>query len=223
MRRRRSEESVLKNAFKLWCVAAPLLAGPRVASAAPFGFGCITNNNATDCGTLSAQLRLDVTTVTGSHTVDFLFTNTGPLASSITDVYFDDTLPALLGTPGTIAQSAGVSFSANCAPGNLPGGSPIGFSSNYCADSNSPVQPMGVNPGEWLRLTYTLQGTATLDQVLAAMTDGSYRVGVHVQGFATGGSESALAAPRSVPEPATCLLFGTGLITLGRLGRRRRA
>jgi hypothetical protein len=194
-----------------------LLAAPKTALAAPFGFSCISNSSATNCATLQSQLQLTV----GSSlpgTVDFRFTNTGPLASSITDVYFDDTVPALLGNPGTITHSTGVSFTAGCAPGNLPGGNPINFTASYCADSDSPVQPNGVNPGEWLQISYTLQNiggtTATLNDVLAAMASGAYRVGIHVQGFSNGGSESAIATP--VPEPAMLLLFGMGLLVLGR-------
>jgi hypothetical protein len=199
---------------------ALLLAAPKAASAAPFGFSCVTNNNATDCATLEAQLQLTVTAGAG-NTVDFLFNNTGPLASSITDVYFDDTVPALLGTPGTITESAGVSFSANCSPGNLPGGDSIGFVTSYCADSDSPVQPMGVNPGEWLKISYTLQAGAVFDRVIDALNNSAYRVGVHVQGFSSGGSESAITG---VPEPSSLLLLGTGLLTVvpGRFLKRRR-
>jgi len=56
--------------------------------AAVFGFDCITNNNATDCTAVEAQLSMTVTEV-DSNTVSFVFTNSGSLASSITDIYFD--------------------------------------------------------------------------------------------------------------------------------------
>jgi PEP-CTERM motif len=199
------------------------LAAPSPALATPFGFSCVSSNT-TDCAVLQTQLHLDVTLNAGSPTmVDFLFTNTGPAASSITDVYFDDAVPALLGLPGTITESSGVKFSAGCTPGNLPGGTLIGFSTDYCADSNSPVQPNGVNPGEWLRLTYTLQPNTTLAQVLAALDSGQYRVGIHVQGFADGGSVSGVAGPppAPVPEPASLIMVGTGFMALARFARRQ--
>jgi hypothetical protein len=67
--------------------AIGLLAGPMAANAVPFSFDCITNNSATNCATGENQLHLEVTDEGGF--AKFLFTNSGPLASSITDVYFD--------------------------------------------------------------------------------------------------------------------------------------
>ena len=77
--------------------------------AVPYGFQGITSNSLNDVAIGEAQLSVDVTAVAGNaHQVLFTFTNAGPLASSITDVYFDD--GTLLGI-ASISGSSGVSFS----------------------------------------------------------------------------------------------------------------
>jgi len=75
---------------------ATLLAAVATApvQAALLSFDCITNNNTEDCTTGEAQLSVDVTdagsNLAGSNLVLFTFQNSGPDASSIADVYFDD-------------------------------------------------------------------------------------------------------------------------------------
>lgn len=196
--------------------ALMVLVSAAPASAVVYEFSCITVNDPTDCGILEAQLWLEVTS--GDGIVNFRFTNNGPEDASITDVYFSDLLPPLLGTPSIITSSSGVSFSSTCSPGSLPGGG-SGFTTSYCADSNSPVQPNGVNPGEWLNISYTLQDGATFADVIAAIEAGDYRIGIHVQGFDGGGSEAGVA---SVPEPSSLVLVTTGLGLVPLIARRRR-
>jgi hypothetical protein len=140
-------------------------------------------------------------------------------------VYFDDLSSQLLAPPPIITSSAGVSYSANCQPPNLPGGETVDpdFVNTYCAQSNSPQSHNGVQPGEWVQIAYTLVSPATFDSVIAALDAGTYRVGVHVTAFADGGSVSGINnPPTGVPEPTTLLLVSGGLGLLS-LTRRRRS
>ncbi len=195
-----------------------------------FGFSWITNNSLTNCNTGEAQLSMEVTQY-DSTTVSFLFSNLGPLDSSITDIYFDfGTTPNYLAiTPTLFDQSSGVSFSLGATPANLPGGTSYGFGAHIAMDSNSPVQPNGINPLEWLDVHFSLLAGSTFDDLLAELhaEDLSVlRVGMHVQGFANGGSEAFIndgGDPSTpVPAPTTIALLGIGLASLGLIRRRNK-
>ena len=200
-----------------------LLAGPAfvvlaalatTAQAQNYSFSCLTNNNATDCATGAGQFSLGVTDA--GSVVNFLFTNTGPAPSSITDIYFDWSSSAIALAPGVLTDSgAGVSFSWGASPGDLPGGSAISFSADIATDSNSPAQQMGVNPGEWLNIAFASSADLT-----NALNTGALRVGIHTQGYVGGGSESFVTSP--VPEPETYAMLLAGLGLLGFDVRRRR-
>ena len=121
------------------------LVTPRAASADALNFSCISDNSAANCGTLESQLRMDVFGLL--NLVNFKFENLGPNASSITDIYFDDSNPPLLYGSAIIVNGAGVKFVSGCSPGDLPSGGSAGFASDYCAESSSKggTQPNGVN------------------------------------------------------------------------------
>jgi len=84
------------------------------------------------------------------------------------------------------------------------------------------VQPNGVNPGEYLGITFSLQSGGTFADVISELTTGDLRVVIHVHGFdPSGGSESFVNNP--VPVPAAIWLFGSGLLGLVGIARRKRS
>ncbi|MEX2175615.1 MAG: hypothetical protein WD872_14725 [Pirellulaceae bacterium] len=226
-------------------LAGSALSGPAHAALKTFRFEGITNTNTSDAAIGEDQLFVDVfdnasdplwddtlNKLATGH-VGFRFRNTGPLDSSICDIYFEDgTLVSSM--DGTIRASLGVKFTQGASPGNLPGGGGVGFKATpgFVADSAPPVQPNGVNPNEWVIISFELEPGLSYDHVIAALAkrpakagSGSLRIGIHVQGFAGGGSESFVnlpdPVPEPVPEPATVLLWG-GLSLLGACGAFRR-
>jgi hypothetical protein len=183
-------------------------------------FTCITTDSAANCATGEAQLSVDVTEAAGG--VLFEFRNAGPNASSITDLYFDN---GPLDVLGSIVNSAGVAFSPNASPGDLPGGTDIvpvfDVSPNRTADSDPSVVPNGVNPGEVVGVMFTLDSGSSLQDVLDGLAAGTLRVGVFVQGFEDGGSEAFITSA-GVPEPAAFLLLASVLSSAALLRARKR-
>lgn len=218
-----------------FCVVA---CAPEQATADTYYFSRITNNG--NDPLINTQLKVDVTKV-GSSQVLFTFTNDVGVASSITDIYFDD--GTLLGI-ASISSSAGVSFDDPATPGDLPGGNlaspPFETTKNFSADSNSPVSANGVNAvGESVGILFDLINLQTFDDTIAALNagvingaaPGNLRIGLHVQAIGSkGGSESYINVgttppntPPIVPEPGTILGALFSLIPVGFIVRRRRA
>jgi hypothetical protein len=86
-----------------------------------------------------------------------------------------------------------------------------------------------------LGIVFSLLNGKTYADTLAAMTlalanpgldmPSGLRVGIHVQGFSNGKSESYVNGdpPTKVPEPASLTMLGVGLAALGFIRRRRLA
>ncbi|MEB3117611.1 MAG: hypothetical protein VKL01_04515, partial [Limnothrix sp.] len=166
------------------------------AHAVTFNFTNITGNSPANALSGESQLSLDVT-ASGSDKVLFKFSNKGPAASSITQIYFDDVDSSrFLKTSGVgINDSgAGVNFDSLDSGGNLPGGNTVKFDEDFNFKAKSPVQPSGVNPGEWVEFLFSLNTGKTFNSLIDAITAGAFDIGFHVQGFANGGSESFVIA-----------------------------
>ncbi len=195
---------------------AALLVVPTQARAVALGFSCISNNDPGDCAIGEAQLVVDVSDAGGGEVL-FSFSNTGAASSSITDVYFDDgSLLSLAVVINDLVAPGIVDFSQGASPGDLPAGnnaSPaFNTTAGFNADSNPPTQPNGVNPGEVLGIRFTLMPGRDFDDVLGELADGTLRIGIHVQGYTSGGSESLINVP--LPEPGLLALLGLGAAAL---------
>ena len=192
------------------CVIAFGLLYCGQAQALTLGFDNISGNDVADAAAGEAQLFVIVTDP-GANQVLFTFGNMGSEAMSITDVYFDD--GSLLGIASIDNSDTGVSFSQPATPGNLQAANnaspPFVTTAGFSADSDSPVQPSGVNPGESLGIVFDLVGGQIFADVLSELALGTLRIGIHVQGFASGGSESFVNV-NPIPLPAALPLFGTG-------------
>lgn len=181
-----------------------------------FGFVPCSNNNATDVQTGVNQLFVDVVDIGGGNVL-FWLRNTGPNASSITDVYFEDGIPSIsniqnhgfvdrdddfLGTTddGEYNPNTGVDFSEGASPPQLPAGQEclgIQFGEQFNADSDSGrpgVQQNGVNPSETLGIVIALLSGVSYSDLIGGMEICDLQVGLHVQGFSGGGSESFVSA-----------------------------
>jgi hypothetical protein len=197
-----------------------------------YNFAAITANDVADVAVGQSQLSVLVSEVAGQpHQALFTFLNVGSAACSITDVYFQDGTLLAMSDP---INGPGVQFTRDATPQNLPGGNAVNFTptqSFFSADSDSPVQPNGVNPGESLGIRFDLQSQLTYADVISALDLGiatggpipgeTLRIGIHVQGFATGQSESFITGnPPAVPAPASIALVPIGLGLIGLLKRK---
>lgn len=213
--------SPIASAAIIYAGAVLLTVGSVTQGAVTYGFEAITNNNAADVAIAESQLSVDVYDRGGL--VIFEFKNIGSEASSIADIYFDDELGLLSGfaRPGPTSPDSGVSFSIGASPGNLPAGGSIQppFIADFALDSDPPAQPNGINPGETLYVPFSYGGEIT--SIQRAITADYLRVGIHVQGFASGGSESLITTPNVVPEPCSILMSTIGMAVVGALKRRK--
>jgi hypothetical protein len=173
----------------------------------------------------------------------FLFCNTGPIAWSVTDIYFDDaagSASSLAGIAAVIDRDsywsfngqrlyghAGVDFTRGASPANLPQSDalnpPFETTAGLSADSDSPVVANGIDPGEWLGVVVDLIMGCDLADAQSALNMGLLRVGIQAQAVgSTTQRDSFVTRPSSVPDAsATAALLGISILGLEGLRRKR--
>ncbi|MCC6123893.1 MAG: PEP-CTERM sorting domain-containing protein [Pirellulales bacterium] len=189
-------------------------------------FDRITANAPTD---VASQLWAVVSSVDAAH-VQFEFHNSAAVASSITDIYFDDggpNAPSLLGGLTAIVNSTTL-FQSGANPPNLPSGSNVtpSFTGDFSAESaNAPPTLItnGVDHAtDSVGLQFSLLPSVTFSDVINALNANTLRVGLHVQGIPNAGGTTSDSFV-SVPEPSAMVLIGLGgMVLSGYWGRRRR-
>ena len=193
--------SMISRAFVL---VLALFVSPSFA--VTFGFTNITNNSGV-AASLASEFTLDVTE-SGAN-VTFTFSNNSTEDAFINQIYWDDNSASL---GGFVSIQSG--YSSPASPANLPAGNTVGFSADFSVDGNPPAPKNAVNEGETGAFTLSLLSGVSLSDVIAAMFDGTLRLGIHVQGIELYEQDFSESFVSSVPEPSTYLLFALGLISL---------
>jgi hypothetical protein len=204
--------------------------------AALFGFSNITNDATVN---VANQLSVEVTNYTQegdtTNSVLFTFSNSGPTASSITDIYFDD--GALLGI-ATVINGTGVNMGYPTTPGDLPAGENLVPPFETTSYEHPQLPPhfsagttntnYGVNPDESVGIVFDI-GTNAFEDVINAIyvgldpdnyigasdNDGwnapSLRIGLHVQSVENMDENSDSFIMTPVPQAVILGLLGLGV------------
>ena len=84
---------------------------------------------------------------------------------------------------------------------------------------NDPGADNGVQPGEWLGVVFTHNGT--FDQVITGLNNNDIIIGIHVGGFGTEEQDYSEKFTTVIPTPGAVLLGSIGVGLVGWLRRRR--
>jgi hypothetical protein len=154
----------------------------------------------------------------------FNIKNSGDAAAPsmfISKVLFDDN-GYLSGPVVNIGNVGQVAFSGGAGKDQLPQGG-NNFTTDYAFSRNTGAgNAFGIQGGESLGLSFV----ANYNNVIAALNDGSLKVGLHVQALPNGQSDSYLSSSidntENTPEPLTMLAAGAA-VGFGTMFKKQRA
>jgi len=190
------------------CFCVLVMFAPTIQAACVYPIEIFTNNG-DYFNSLEINLYVEVSQLLPEQ-IDFTFHNDSQIDSCIAEIYFDtdDVLASALITngPGTFYVQA-------AKPSNLPAAMllnpPFVTADVLSFDCDAPPPHYGINPNEWLKVTFELAGV-TYGEIIDGFESNQLRIGIHIIALPDGSSESAV----TVPEPTTICLLGLASLAI---------
>jgi hypothetical protein len=220
--RRRS----LPKTAALAAITALIVSSSAYALSYSLDFFVITQNSPLGSA-VGEQLHLEISDI--GDQVLFTFSNDGPIQSTLTDIYFEEGASPPLQSMADIDNNGGSgNVDYDQVTGRLrrpPGSRPYGWGRNATEFRADPsYAPAGVDPGEYVGLTFDLSDGYTFDDIVTELENEEWRIGIHVQRLPDGSSETFFnRPPTEVPDlGSTWMLLTIALSSLGLAGWMQR-